>query len=183
MKRLAVLLVIFLTGCGVRHEALDRAMSFRAKLMASQGCAFDAVITADYGEELQKFSVSCQTDAQGNLSFTVAEPESIAGISGTVAADGGDLRFDDKVLSFPLLAQGQVTPVSAPWILVRTLLGGNVIACTEEDGMLRISAEDGFGNDALQLEIWLEDNRPEFTEIVWQNRRIVTLEIENFRIL
>jgi len=183
MKRLAVLMVLLLTGCGVRHEELDRAMTFRAKLMASQGCAFDAVITADYGEELQEFSVSCQADPQGNLTFTVAKPESIAGISGTMAADGGDLRFDDKVLSFPLLAQGQVTPVSAPWLLVRTLLGGNVTACTEEDGMLRISAEDGFGEDALQVEIWLREDQPKFAEIVWQNRRILTLEIENFRIL
>ena len=184
MKRAAaLLLILLLTGCGSQKEELDQAMAFRAKLMTSQGCAFDAVITADYGGETQTFSVSCEADYQGNLTFTVTKPETIAGISGKVAADGGALTFDDKALSFELLAQGQVTPVSAPWLLVRTLLGGNVTACNEEDGMLRISAEDGYQEDALHMEIWLEQNAPKFAEIVWQDRRILTLEIENFRIL
>lgn len=185
MKRSAVLLLILvlLTGCGSQKAELDRAMALRAKLMASQGCAFDAVITADYGTETQTFSVSCEADYQGNMTFTVTAPETIAGISGTVAADGGALTFDDKVLSFELLAQGQVTPVSGPWLLVRTLLGGNVTACTEEDGMVRVSIDDGYQEDALHLEVWLEAEQPKFAEVVWKDRRILTLEIENFRIL
>ncbi len=185
MKRLALALLtlVLLTGCGSKREELDRAMELRAKLMTAQGCAFDVVITADYGGQTQTFSSACQADYQGNLTFTVTAPESIAGITGTVAADGGALTFDDKVLSFELLAEGQVTPVSGPWLLVRTLLGGNVIACTEEDGLLRISAEDGYQDDALRMEIWLEGDAPKCAEVVWKDRRILTLEIENFRIL
>ncbi len=179
----ALLALTLLTGCGAKKAELDRAMTLRAKMMASSGCAFDAVITADYGGETQTFSTSCETDYQGNLTFTVTAPQTIAGISGKVSSDGGALTFDDKVLSFPLLAQGQVTPVSGPWLLVRTLLGGNVTACAEEDGMLRISAEDGYQEDALHMEIWLEEDSPKFAEVVWQDRRILTLEIENFRIL
>lgn len=185
MKRLAVALlcVVLLTGCGKQKASLDQAMELRAKLMASQGCAFDAVITADYGNQTQTFSVACEADYQGNMTFTVKAPETLKGISGKVSGEGGELTFDDQVLAFGLLAEGQVTPVSAPWLLVRTLLGGNVKSCTQEDGMLRISVDDGYQADALHMEIWLEADAPKFAEVVWQNRRIITLEIENFRIL
>jgi len=176
-------MALLMTGCGSQKEELDQAMALRAKLMAAPGCSFDADITADYGTELQRFSVYCEADYQGNLTFTVTEPETIAGISGKISAEGGALTFDDKVLSFELLAQGQVTPVSGPWLLVRTLLGGNVTACTREDGLLRISAEDGFQADALQMEIWLDGDSPKAAEVVWKDRRILTLAIENFRIL
>lgn len=184
MKRLALALlsVILLTGCGSQKESLNRAMELRAKLIASQGCAFDAVITADYGAQTQTFAVSCQADEQGNLTFTVKEPQTISGITGKISGTGGALTFDDQVLAFELLAEGQITPVSAPWILVRTLMGGDVRSCIEEDGMLRLSVVDGYQDDALEMEIWMEES-PQFAEIVWQNRRILTLEIENFRIL
>lgn len=185
MKRLALamLCVVLLTGCTGQKASFDEAMELRAKLMASQGCAFDAKITADYGKQTQSFSVTCEADYQGNLTFTVKEPETLTGISGKVSGEGGALTFDDQVLAFELLAEGQVTPVTAPWLLVRTLLGGNVKACNEEDGMLRISVDDGYQDDALHMEIWLEGDAPKFAEVVWKNRRILTLEIENFRIL
>ena len=185
MKRLALVLlsVMVLTGCGSQKASLNQAMELRAALMASQGCSFDAVMTADYGEQLQSFTVSCEADYQGNLNFVVKEPETLAGIGGKVSGEGGALTFDNQVLAFGLLAEGQVTPVSGPWLLVRTLLGGNVKSCTQEDGLLRISVDDGYQEDALHMEIWAEGHTPKFAEVVWQNRRILTMEIENFRIL
>ena len=98
MKRwiLVLLMALLLTGCGTQKEELDQAMALRAKLMSAAGCSFDADITADYGAALQRFSVSCKADYQGNLTLTVNEPESIAGISGKISAEGGALTFDDK---------------------------------------------------------------------------------------
>lgn len=185
MKRLALALlcVVLMTGCASQKASLDRAMELRAKLMSSQGCAFDVNITADYGSQTQTFSVTCQSEPDGDLTFTIQEPQTIAGISGKISGDGGELTFDDQVLAFELLAEGQVTPISAPWLLVRTLLGGNVKYCAEEDGMLRISVDDGYQDDALHMEIWLQEDSPRAAEVIWQNRRILTLEIENFRIL
>lgn len=184
MKVLAALLcAVLLTGCGSQKASLDKAMALRSKLIASQGCAFDAVITADYGKETQSFRVSCQADYKGDLTFTLLQPETIKGITGKISGDSGMLTFDDQVLAFELLAEGQITPVSGPWLLVRALLGGNVKSCTEEDDMLRLSVDDGYQDDAVRLEIWLEENHPKFAEVVWKDRRILTLEIENFRIL
>ena len=123
MKRIvtAVCLVLFLTGCAGVDDSLDRAMALRAKLLASQGVRFDAEITADYGDSTYTFSMTCSSDNQGNVSFAVVQPESIAGISGTVSAEGGKLTFDDKILAFDILADGLISPVSGPWVMMETL--------------------------------------------------------------
>ena len=67
MNRIATILalIIFLTGCGVNHAELDRAMELRAKLLAASGCSFDTLITADFGDKTYTFAVECQSDGQG----------------------------------------------------------------------------------------------------------------------
>ena len=186
MKRLLsmLVLVVALAGCAGGNEELARAMILRAKLLAASGCSFEAVITADYGDKIHCFAVSCTSDGQGNVNFTVAEPETIAGITGTISGDGGKLTFDDTALAFELLADGQVTPVSAPWLLIRSLRGGYVTACGMDGEQVRVSVDDSYEEDALHLDIWLgEGDLPIHGEILYQNRRILSLEVKNFKLL
>lgn len=184
-KAVSVLaLLILLAGCAGDHKELDRTMALRAKLLAASGCSFDAVITADYGDKTCSFAVSCTSDGQGNVTFEVAEPESIAGITGTISGEGGKLTFDDTALAFELLADGQVTPVSAPWLLVKTLRGGYVTACGADGAQIRVSIDDSYEEDALHLDIWLgEGDLPVRGEILFDDRRILSLEVKNFEIL
>ena len=186
MKRLGSILVLFLllTGCGVRNEELDQIMALRAKLLRAAGCRFDAVVTADYGEKIHSFSLQCSADSQGNLSFTVLEPETITGIAGTISGEGGKLTFADTALAFELLADGQVTPVSAPWLLIKTLRGGYVTSCGRDGDLLRVAIDDSYDADALHLDIWLgEGDVPVRGEILYKDRRILSLEVRNFQIL
>lgn len=183
MKKLVSMLMLLalLTGCAGENEALDRAMALRAKLLAAAGCSFDAVITADYGDKTHRFAVSCTADGKGNVTFTVTEPETISGITGTVSGEGGELTFDETALAFPLLADGQVTPVSGPWLFMKTLRGGYVRSCGTEGQLLRLSVDDSYREDALHLDIWLgEADLPTRCEIVYDDRRILSLEVSNF---
>lgn len=186
MKRIAAILTVllFLFGCNGDGGEMERAVSLRNRLAKSSGCEFDAVITADYGEKIQTFSMHCQSDALGNVQFTVIAPSSIQGITGTISEEGGKLTFDDQALAFELLADGQIAPVSAPWILVHTLLGGYLTACGEDGEGLRISIDDSYKEDPLHIDIWTNDNDiPIRGEVLWQGRRILSLEISNFKIL
>lgn len=186
MKRLVcvAMIVLLLTGCGGGNEELDRVMALRAELLASDGCTFEAKITADYGDKTYHFEMDCLANEQGGISFSVISPDSIAGITGTVSAEGGKLTFDDEVLAFELLADGQVTPVSAPWLLVKTLRGGYVTSCGRDGDSLRVSIDDSYEEDALHLDIWLDGSDvPQRAEIIWKERRILSLELENFEIL
>ena len=178
-----LLTFVILTGCTGKRNEMDRCMTLRADLLACELCSFDAKVTADYGDSVQEFELQCQGKSDGTLGFQVLQPESIAGITGKFASGKGELTFDDVALSFPLLADGQVTPVSAPWILLKTLLGGYLTSCNLEGDLLRLTINDSYEEDALQLDIWLnEENRPVQAEIIYDNRRIITMQVESFEI-
>ena len=185
MKRIVciICLLALLTGCSGENEALNRAMALRTKLL-SKSVSFETVITADYGDRTYTFSADCNADPQGTLNFKVTQPQSIAGISGSVSATGGKLTFDGYALAFELMADGQVTPVSGPWILMNTLRSGYLTSCGIEGGMLRLAIDDSYEENALHLDIWLGDeDLPVRGEVLWQGNRILSMEVKNFKIL
>lgn len=178
-------MAVLLTGCRGENRELDRMMEFRASLLSGMGCSFQAVVTADYQDELYQFTLDCRCDEQGGLHFNVMEPESISGISGVISGEGGKLTFEnDAALAFETLADGQVTPVTAPWLLIKTLRGGYVTSCGTESDMMRVSIDDSYRDDALHLDIWFDgEDLPKHAEILWADRRILSLEVTNFEIL
>ena len=185
MKKVPALLLILLllSGCANARDQIDRALGLRSRLLQGEGCSFTAGITADYGDQLHTFTLECRGDRQGNLAFTVTEPETIAGITGIISGDGGKLTFDDTALDFPLLADGQVTPVSAPWLLLMTLRGGYLTGAGEEGELLRLAVDDSYEEDALHLDIWLDgEDRPVQADILYDGRRILSMTIANFQI-
>ena len=185
MKKLLALAVaaLLLCGCGGKSDGMDRCMDLRGKLLGSESISFDAEITADYGDTVHTFAMSCRGDSGGNLRFQVTEPASISGITGEFSSGKGKLIFDGTALEFPLLADGQVSPVSGPWIFLKTLLGGYFTSCGEEGEYLRCTINDDYEDDALQLDIWLSgENLPVRGEICWDGCRIVTMDVANFRI-
>ena len=171
---------MLLAGCAGARDTMDRAMALRSALLA-KGAEFDAAVTADYGDKTYSFGMHCRMEAQGKVTFSVTAPETIAGITGTVSASGGKLTFDGNALAFTLLADGQVSPVSGPWLLMKTLRSGYLTSCGVEDGCLRIAIDDSYEDDALHLDVWLDESDcPKRGEILWKGRRILTVEIENF---
>lgn len=186
MKTLGAVLavLIMLTGCGSQNQELDRVIDLRTKVLQAQSCTFDADITADYGETLYTFSVNCQWDNLGNLTFTVTQPESISGITGTITRESGVLTFQDTALQFDTLTDGQVTPVMAPWILMQGLTGGYLTSAGMDDGFVRVSVDDSYAGEALHLDMWLTgENLPIRGEILYEGRRIVSLSVKNFTLL
>jgi hypothetical protein len=185
LKKLAALVIVLviLTGCTGKRDEMDRAMRLRADLLCSGGCSFTAHLTADYGDAVHEFTLYCEGWNNGDLGFRVEAPDTISSITGRFKGEEGALTFDDVALAFPLLADGQVTPVSGPWILLKTLLGGYLTACNQEEELLHLTINDSYEDDALQLEIWLnENNLPVQAEIIYAQRRILTMQIENFQI-
>lgn len=186
MKKAAALLMLVwvLTACGGENRELEEAMAFRNALLSAQGCSFSLGITADYGDIVQEFSMDCSADALGKVTFTVTEPETIAGITGTLSELGGELTFEDTVLHFKSMAEGTLSPVSAPWLLLRTLRSGCITSVCREAEQLRMSIDDSYADDALRLDIWLdEDKKPLRAEVLHDGLRILTLTVTSFRIL
>ena len=179
-----LLLFLMLTGCSGTPEEMRKGMELRSKLLQASRCSFDAQITADYGDQIHIFAMNCQADAKGNLSFSVVEPETISGITGKLSAEGGKLTFDDTALHFALLTDRQLSPVSAPWILLRTLRSGYMTSACMEEGCVRLSIDDSYEENPLRLDIWLNrENQPEHADILYDGRRILSLTVDHFEIL
>lgn len=163
---------------------MDHVLELRRRMQESADIRFKATVTADYGDTLQTFVLSCQSDSSGVVRFQVLAPDSIGGISGGISGETGKLTFDDEILVFSPLADGQLAPVTAPWVLIHTLLGGYISSCGETKQGWIVSMDDSYADDALRLEMRLDgDCLPVSAEIVWQGRRILSMKIENFEIL
>lgn len=179
-----VLVAFLLSGCTQTRQEMSQAMELRRSILESQGCSFDATITADYEDVFYTFQMSCRTDNAGTLYFTVTDPDTISGISGNISRDRSSLSFDDKILAFPILADGELAPVSAPWIFLNTLTGGYLRGYSKTETGLCLYIDDSFEEDPLHLEIEIDtENTPISAQILWHDRRILSLQVKNFMIL
>ena len=185
MKRMLALLIVLLifSGCAGENE-LSQAMALRQKILTEKGYAFDAVITADYGEKLYTFGVACQSDATGTLQFNVISPETIAGITGTLSPKGGQLTFDDKMLAFELLVEEQLSPISMPWVVMHSVGSGFIRSSGNDGEDLYIQIDDSYAGESLQIDLWCDKTvLPKYAEILYRGKRILSMKIENFRFL
>ena len=184
MKRCAVcIFLLLLTGCS-GHQEIDTGMKLRSRLLQSQECSFSMSVSADSGQQISIFAMDCIADTQGNVRFTVTEPETISGITGMLSASGGAITFDNTALDFGYMAEDQLSPVSAPWILTNTLRSGYITSVCREDGTVRLSMDDSYEENALHLDIWLDKNDlPMRADVLQDGRRILSLNVMNFDIL
>lgn len=186
MRRILLigLLILCLSGCKSSSYRIERIMEFRSQLLQGSGCSFTAEIIADYAQHLCTFKVKCKSDAAGKMSFEVISPESIAGITGTLGAEGGNLTFDDHALLFSMMADGKISPISAPWVMVKALRSGYIQGCGEEAGGLKVHIDDSYNENSLQLVILTDmNNVPDSVEIFHRGNRVLTLCVEDFVIL
>ena len=87
------------------------------------------------------------------------------------------------MLFFPLLADDQLSPVCAPWIFLKALRTGYICHVGLEDGFLRLTLDDTYDDDALQMDVWVTGERsPARADILYDGKRILSLEIEKYDI-
>lgn len=176
-----ILFLLMLSGCRSSSDELDAGMHLRSRLLQSSKCAFTAEITADYHGRISTFTLDCIANDKGNLSFNIAQPSTISGISGTLTGEEGSIQFDDAALQFPLSAEDLPSPVSAPWILINALRSGFLTSACEENDKKRISINDTFQEMALILDVWLNREQvPERADILYEGRRILTISVTKF---
>lgn len=181
---LLILPVFLLFGCGKNSGEIGGALAMRQRLLTANGCSFTAAVTADYGDKIYSFTMQCEADKTGNMTFTVTGPEAISGISGKVTDAGGQLTFDDKALAFAPIADGQVTPVTAPWLFLKTLRSGYITACGRDGEQIYMQIDDSYAEQALHLDIWTDKSfQPVRGEVLWMGKRILTISVEDFKIL
>lgn len=185
MNRVVVplLLISMLLGCTHKSDPLERPLKFRESLLNANGTEFNAKITADYLDELYVFGLHCDTNESGVFSFSVTEPETIQGISGSISNEI-ELTFEDTVLALKPVKDDQLSPIMAPWLLIKALRSGYLYACSKTDLGYSVLIRDSYMDDAIMIEVMFDhSDKPYFAEYYWDDRRILSVEIQDFKML
>ena len=180
MKRLFPLLLVFFVGCAGPDPAMEEALALRSRCLAAQSVTFSATIQADYITQVEEFFLECAAGQDGTVSFRVLEPEDISDIRGTVSGTEGTVEFDGTVLAFPLMAEGRLSPLSGPWVVMKAIRSGNILAAGREGELLRLTIDDSYAENALTVDLWLKDGELEQAEVAWEGRRCLTMTFDGF---
>lgn len=178
--------ILLLSACAKdgQKDALQPAMDFRAKLLNAGGACFTAEVTADYGEEVYTFTLDCRYLTDGKTEITVTAPDTLSGIRAQIENDTGRLTFFDTELTFGTLADGNITPLSAPAVLGRVWQSAYIAASGKEDQTLRVSYEDGYGEDQLLADTWFSQKGiPIYSELCYNETCVLKLTISDFGFL
>ena len=81
------------------------------------------------------------------------------------------------------MADGEISPVTAPWLFIKTLRGGYIRGCTSGEDSYQIEIDDSYEENALRLNINIEKDLPAYCEIFWKGRRAIMVTVENFVLL
>ena len=179
MKRLLPLLMVFLVGCAGPDPAMDAALDLRSRCLSSPQVEFWVQIYADYISQVEEFTLDCAQNGE-TLSFRVAAPEDIGGICGTVRGSEGSVRFDDAMLAFPLMADGRLSPLSGPWVVMKAIRTGNILAAGREGELIHLVIDDSYEENALTVDLWLDGGAVSQAEVAWEGRRCLAMTFDGF---
>ena len=180
MKRLLPLVLVFFLGCSGPDPAMEAALELRSRCLSQSNVSFTAVIRADYIARIEEFTLACISEPDGTCTFRVLEPEDIMDIRGTVRGSEGTVEFDDTILGFPLMAEGRLSPLSAPWVLMKAIRSGCILAAGREGEKIHVTIDDSYDDHALTVDLWLEEGELEEAEIAWEGRRCISMTFDDF---
>lgn len=176
-----VVLCLFLCGCSEKKSAVSPAVEFRAQLVQAGGCSYIAQICADFGENVETFTVSCRSLADGTTELTILQPESLEGLTATVTQKGGSINYDGMAADFGLMADDSLAPAAAPALMVACWSSEYIAYGGAEEGRYRAGYEKGFDEAVLKVDTWFENHLPIYAEVCYNDMRILRLTITEFQ--
>ncbi len=175
-----ILLLALLTGCKGEESLLTQAIAFRGQLISAGGCSFCAEITADYEQEVQTFTLECDANEEGEITFRVLAPDSIADISGHMEGGEGKVTYDGLQLAFPLLVYDRISPVSAPALVVTCWLKEFILSAGSSQENYRVTYEKKIQEKVLLIDTYFEKDIPISAELCYNGYRIINMKITEF---
>ncbi len=130
------------------------------------GCSFRAELTADYGDYVVPFALDCETEVNGPTHFTVAAPETLAGITAAVDETGGTVTYDGLMMDFRPVGKRKAR--SGGRSGRRGILRSSPTAGGEEDGRFRATYEKDYEEKMLKVDTWFENGIPIYAEVCYR---------------
>lgn len=120
-------------GAGRDNGPEEEALTIRGEYLSMTGCSGSAVITADYGQRVYRYTLSFTSGAEETV-LTLTAPDTVAGLTARLpTGEGGLLEYDGAILETGPLDSEGLSPVSALPAILEAIRGGYLETCTRED--------------------------------------------------
>lgn len=182
MRRMVAVLMLLLTLCACGAEntnSAQTAVSFRTARNGSESCTFRMNLTADYGEYIREYTLSCIC-SEDAADFTLIAPETAAGITATVSGTGAQVSYEDTILAVENFESRRISPMAAPYLLDQAWKKG-YISSTGMDGQQEmVQYLLGYGMQQLTITAWFDGETPVRAEISDGTNTLIACEITEF---
>lgn len=174
-----------LTACG-SGTAEPLEVQYKENYVNLTGFSGEAVVTADYGEQLYQYRVDVSGDlTQGRMD--VVAPDSIAGTGFTWSGGEGTVSYDTVTLETGELSPDGLSPADAMPVILDALSRGNLLSSCEEQleqepvlclELTNPSQQEG----SERVTAWLsrEDGALRRAEIAWEGTTVITMAFPEF---
>lgn len=161
---------------------MQEALDFRAALLQSAGCTYEAQLRAQVGQEVYDFTLHCQSKTEGGTNVEVAAPETIAGITAEVSPKDGTITYDGMSIAFGETADGTLSPIAVPEVLSSCWREEYIAAAGADGGRIRVTYEKGYDADRLTVDTWLdaEKHLPIYAEICYNHTCVAQITLTDF---
>ena len=177
-----MLTLLCLCACGKQSEPMQPALDLRTALL-EQGCSFTACLQADFESGSCEWTASCVCAPDGSVTMELTQPESIAGITATVAGDGQSARFDGTAVEFGLLADGNLAPIALPQVLYSCWSSQYIREAGRDGETVCAVYLMGYGDEEIAVEQWLQpDGTPLFADVWYGETKIASVQISDFQL-
>lgn len=174
-----MLLLLLLCACGAGETSAQRALSFRTALKEAEGCGFTAEITADYGEYIREFTLECRCTLD-DCGLTVVSPDNAAGITAVVSGDQAQVSFEDTILAVEQFSSRRLSPVAAPYLLMKAWSEGYISSGSVEDTRETGEYLLGYGSEELTITTTWDNAVPSSAEISDGTSTLIVCRISDF---
>ena len=184
---LCVPMIILLSGCfgmaTVGNQTEELTLAVRADYLALRVWAADVALTADYGQRVYQYRLAA-TQSGEELVLALSEPETVAGIIARLKDGDSMLEYDDLWLETGPLNPDGLTPVACIPALIEAAKSGYIVACSLEDGLLRLDCGDpeGLPGAGIETTLWFDVDSYAMVrgEISVDGFRAILCEFSNF---
>ena len=157
---LVLMISLLLAGCSGTSGDTEKLAEFRERLGDAPTIAAVAEITADFGDSVQKYTLSYTQDERESR-IEILEPELLRGVAASIGAGGLTMEYDGLILNAGELNADRLTPVSALPTIISSILNGHIEAAwREEDGEKSWLCYELVVTDEATQYLWLDESGP-----------------------
>lgn len=157
----ALMIILCLSACKAGGDNSEQlALTQRTNMLAAGRCFMTAELSADYGDRVHEYTLSCEYVRNGDSVVTVIKPDIISGVSASISSGDSTLRFQDVSLDTGSIGDSGITPIGTLPAFARAWESGYInTTCYETVGdteCLLVSYLVGYDREETEYRTWFD---------------------------